>query len=712
MKRLVNIRISLLCVLGLIVGIISFHELLFGNYWPLAVFCAVVTISGIVLACFRRKECLCCLVVLLFVCVGFFNFMARYNARNQDSNASSLGNLTGRVTDIERNGAVSNVLYLEDCTFENSRVEGIVKTYIYDAGSYKTGDYVTIRGTLRNAYSVKDVIDSFDIRRNVYYELTEGTPLKIERGELTFGEKIRLYIYNVTQQYMPLNGDVAYALITGDRNSLDETKTEAFQNAGIVHLLVVSGLHVNFIVFIFGYLLQKLKVKEYIQLPILLVPLLFYAYICNYTPSILRAIIMTVCLYLSRIIHGRYDILTSLCWSTTIILLLQPEYLYDIGFQLSVMSVFGIATIYFRIDRALTRRKINRFLRRFISTVALSFSCVVSTLFFNAYYFSSVAMLGIVVNVLAIPMIFLSFVLTVVGLVPLVSRYAAWIADKIIFAVVYVAKGISDFDAVLPIKAIAAAMIITPILLFIVGGYVRLPKVPYWISVSICTVLLVLCLMTPYIPKSCENCVKVFFGYGDTIVVTTSTEGEAVLVGEFDDEYTLKQALKYVADKKVHSTKVFSTKFNNFDEELLQDILDCVDVSAIYKLDYSGNTAVENCVKDKFPIIQSFPNAVHGKSITVQSVYDGGLVGVVVKVNKISVALVTANGVKAGHFADLRQDVNYYIVNDDFGTYSDKNFTTLSLYQYDLNGNFGANKYGNFTITEKDDTINLSFRRN
>lgn len=712
MKKLVNIRIPLLCVLGLIVGIVSFHELLFGNFWPLLVFGVVVIVFGIVLACLKSKFWICCIIVLIFVGIGFFNFKLRYNYADQNSNASQDGVLSGRVTDIERNGKLSNVLYLEDCTFEDKSVKGVVKITTYNGAYYSTGDRVTFKGTLRNSYSIKDTIDSFDIRYKINYELTDGTSLKIEHGELTVDEKVRLYIYNVAKEYMPTNADVAYALITGDRNALDETKTEAFQAAGIIHLLVVSGLHVNFVVLIFGFLLQKLKIKEYIQLPILLVPLLFYAYICNYTPSIMRAIIMTVCLYLSRILHGRYDLLTSLFWAMTVILLLQPAYLYDIGFQLSSMSVFGIATVYLRINRALTHRKINRFLRRFISSVALSFSCVVATLFFNAYYFSSVALLGILINVIAIPMIFVSFVLTVVGLVPWVFHYAAWLSDKIIYAVVYVAKSISGLNVVLPIEAISAAMVITPILLYLVGGYVRLPKLPYWISTAVCSVLLVFCMVVQYIPKKCDNCVKVFFGYGDTIVVSTSNEGNAILLGEFDDEYVLKQALTYLGGKNINSVEVFSTHFNSCDNELLADIANTVKLSAIYKLDFSGNPTVENAFDKNLSIIQVLPNSVQGNDITVQSVYDGGLIGVVINIGNINVTLVTAQGVKASYFTNLRQDSDYYIVNDEIETYSDKNFATLSFYQNDLKGNFGANKYGNFTITEKDDTILLTFRRN
>lgn len=712
MKKLINARVSLLCVLGLIAGIISFHEFIFGNYWPLAIFCTVVVVGGIVFACLKRKAWICCIVILLFGCIGFFNFALRYDLRNQDSNKSQNGVLVGRVTDIEQNGNVSNVLYLENCVFEGNNVVGIVKVPVFDGGAYQTGDRVKIVGTLRNSYSIKDTIDSSDVRYNINYELTDGIPVQTEHGELTFDEKVRLYIYNVTKEYMPESGDVAYALITGDRNALDETKTEAFQSAGIIHLLVVSGLHVNFVVLIFGYVLQKLKVKEYIQLPILVVPLLFYAYICNFTPSILRAIIMTICLYLSRILHGRYDLLTSLFWAMTIILLLQPAYLYDVGFQLSVMSVFGIATVYFRIDRALRRRKLNRFLSKLISTMALSFSCVASTLFFNAYYFSSVALLGIVVNVIAIPMIFVSFVLTVVGLFPWVFHYVAWLADKIIFAVVFVAKGVSSLNLTLPVEAIAAAMVLSPILLFIVGGYVRLPKIPYRISVSVCSVLLAFCVLVSYIPQKCENSVKVFFGYGDTLVVATSAEGEVALVGEFDDEYVLKQAMNYVSAQKVRSATLYSTAFCNFDQTLLDDVTDVVGVDRIYKLDYSGNTEMEKLVGDEIPIVQVYPNAVYGRSIAVRPVYDGGLSGATVTVGEIKVALVTANAVKAEKFTELCPNANYYIVNYDLPIYSDKNLMTLSFYQNDLAGNFGANKYGNFTITQKDGTIQLSFRRN
>ena len=711
MKKLVNIRIPILCALGLIVGIVAFHEFLFENFWILIVACALVTVGGVVFACLKRKAWIYFLLILLFIAVGFFSFMLRYNSRNQGSNECPSGVLTGRVTDVERNGNPSNTLYLENCSFEGDKVRGVVKVYVYTGTKYNTGDKVVMRGTLRNTYSIKDTIDTSDVRNNVYYEFTDAYPLEIAQGKLKLDEKIRLYIYNVTQQYMPLCGDVAYALLTGDRNALDADKTQAFQAAGIIHLLVVSGLHVNFIVFVFGFLLNKLKLKEYVQLPILLVPLLFYAYICNFSPSILRAIIMTVCLYLSRILYGRYDLLTSLCWAVIVILLTQPLYLYDIGFQLSAMSVFGIATVYLRINRALARRKINRFFRWIISTMSLSFSCVVATLFFNAYYFKSVALLGIVVNVFAIPLVFVAFVLTIVGLLPWVFHYVAWLADKILFAVVYVAKAISSLNATLPLAAIAVAMVVTPILLYIVGGYVNLRKVSFSVAVAVCSLALVACMVKPFIPSSCNDSVKVFMGYNDTIVVATSRKGEAVFVGEFDDAYTLSQALKYVADKNIKSAQMYYVSFDNFNQEIFDSLTNTVDVSAVYALDFTDGVSKVDLATD-MPLVQAYPNALYGKDITVQTVFDSKLLGAVVKVGKISVALVTESGDKAIQFAYLRQDINYYIVKNQVEAFSDKNLATLSFYQNDLPGNFGANKYGNFTITEKDGTIRLNFRRN
>lgn len=144
---------------------------------------------------------------------------------------------------------------------------------------------------------------------------------------------------------------------------------------------------------------------------------------------------------------------------------------------------------------------------------------------------------------------------------------------------------------------------------------------------------------------------------------------------------------------------------------MVRQLCDAFDVARVYLLDSSGNTNVQNFLAERdIDTIRTLPNRRVGGNITIQPVYDGGLCAVVVKVGNITVANVVCDGVKAQNFAGLRSDIDYYLLREGESVYCDKNLPNLSVYQQNSPLNFGANKYGNFTIKEKDGNILLNFR--
>jgi hypothetical protein len=114
-------------------------------------------------------------------------------------------------------------------------------------------------------------------------------------------------------------------------------------------------------------------------------------------------------------------------------------------------------------------------------------------------------------------------------------------------------------------------------------------------------------------------------------------------------------------------------------------------------------------MEQNIPVIQVANNQKFGDAITVQSVYDGALTGAVVNVGDIPFAIVFGGEAQTNHFVDLICDVNFYVVESPTQRYFDNKFVTFSLYQDYCVTNYGANKYGNFTITQKDDRIIVNF---
>lgn len=86
------------------------------------------------------------------------------------------------------------------------------------------------------------------------------------------------------------------------------------------------------------------------------------------------------------------------------------------------------------------------------------------------------AVAGLVVNVVAIPLTLVAFVLCFAGLVPFLSQYVLAVGDRVLQAVSWVAQGASKLDASLNINTVAVAIPVFMLVLFAVGGFVRLGK--------------------------------------------------------------------------------------------------------------------------------------------------------------------------------------------------------------------------------------------
>ncbi len=712
MRRIVNFRPPLFCAIGLVLGILSFYEFLFGNFWFGIISAAIIVCIALFLFLSKSKVWLGVIAVLASLVLGYGLSHLNYALLNRNEANCATVTVTGRVCDLGRNGGGNNVVYLENCTDNNGvRYYGRIQTYIFD-GDVNVGEILTVCGTLNSVYPVKNKVDGFYLRNKIRYRLDTESILNRTDGRLSPDENVRKYIYDITAEYMPNNGGVLYALLTGDRNALSGDKENAFKSAGIIHTLAVSGLHVGFVTAMFCGVLRRFKLRPVAECAILLVPLVFYAYFCNFTPSVIRAIIMTVCSYLAKAFYGRYDMLNSLSWAVIIILLYAPFNLFDVGFQLSVLSVFGIATLYVAFNRAISKRINSRIFKRLLSSAAVSFSCSVATFFAMQFYFGYAPVVGVLLNIVIIPFVTLAFVLGWFGLIPWIFRYiliaADWILETV-SAAAELASGLSFATAAIPVLSLAIAVV--AVWLFIAGGYVNLRKVGKIAAHSVCAAALALCVCLSFVKSAPKSQVYVSYGYGSPVCAVTSANGQAAIIGDFSDKTAYMQAAKYLGKYKVTSCVLYLTDCNKTQTELLTDALNFLPINKAYKIDASFSGAVEELLKDyNIPLVTMFPNSTVGEDIKITSVYNGSLAAALVDTDGLTLAVLYGNKNNVLDFLSLDVASHIYVTDTAYKEFGDKGLVTLSRYQLPFAYNYGSNKYGTFTISKKGDKINIKFR--
>ena len=135
------------------------------------------------------------------------------------------------------------------------------------------------------------------------------------------------------------------AMVVGSRRMLTPQLREAYSKSGLAHLMAVSGLHLGIVMMVIGAILMPLLLLPYghiVRNVAIIVLVWLFAMVCGMSPSVVRAALMLSVLQLSLALSMRYDSLNTLCFTIFVMLIYRPDYLYDISFRLSVMTVLGI----------------------------------------------------------------------------------------------------------------------------------------------------------------------------------------------------------------------------------------------------------------------------------------------------------------------------------------------------------------------------------
>ncbi len=199
--------------------------------------------------------------------------------------------------------------------------------------------------------------------------------------------------------------DFIIALLLGDRTFLSEELRTTFSNAGVAHVLALSGLHVTIIMGIFLLILFPLKLIGFHILRYWIAILLIwaFAFFTGMSPSTVRACLMTTFVVAAMSMQRKYNPENALVASAFIILLVSPQSLFDIGLQLSFLCVGSI--LMFASQFNPVHRHYHPYLHSMLSAVLVSLIATVTTWVVISYYFNSVPLLFLPVNLCLLPLL-------------------------------------------------------------------------------------------------------------------------------------------------------------------------------------------------------------------------------------------------------------------------------------------------------------------
>ncbi|WP_306568624.1 ComEC/Rec2 family competence protein [Flavobacterium lindanitolerans] len=200
--------------------------------------------------------------------------------------------------------------------------------------------------------------------------------------------------------------NVAVALILGQQQDISPELMKDYQFAGAVHILSVSGLHVGCLMLFIGFLLSplpKTKTGNILRLAILLSFLWIFALIANFSPSVTRSVVMFSFVAVGKYARRKTNIYHTLLVSVFMILLFEPSFIFDVGFQLSYCALFFIVWLQ-PLFSSLWQPK-NKIGKYFWDILTVSLAAQMGTFPLSLYYFHQFPGLFFITNLLILPLL-------------------------------------------------------------------------------------------------------------------------------------------------------------------------------------------------------------------------------------------------------------------------------------------------------------------
>ncbi|NTW98469.1 MAG: DNA internalization-related competence protein ComEC/Rec2 [Geobacteraceae bacterium] len=228
---------------------------------------------------------------------------------------------------------------------------------------------------------------------------------------------------------------VLTALLIGDQRRIPPGLADAYTRAGVNHILSISGFHIGIIAaFITLLVIWFLTRFEYpalrwnvrrIAVLIAVPAMLVYLFLTGNAPATARSVIMLIVFAIALFVERERDSINTLLFAAFVLVVINPPTLFDVSFQLSFLSLWGILVAVPLIMK-FTAAVPSRWLRGIIQFISASVAASFVTLLPVLYIFNVASINGILTNFLIVPLLGYGAVLTGFIALPLVVLFPSF----------------------------------------------------------------------------------------------------------------------------------------------------------------------------------------------------------------------------------------------------------------------------------------------
>lgn len=329
-------------------------------------------------------------ILLIFVILLSFIRCNLPRSSIYDLNTASI---TGKLLEYKIDGnKMSFIIYNKEkvkCTYYiDSEIE---KNYLENINF---GVTIKVNGelsypqsnTIPNTFNYKNYL-----KHNNINFIMNVDKLEVVNNKTSILYKIKNKIYNYLKTFKSRN--YLFMFIVGNKNYLDDDVYDIYQKLGVSHIFAISGTHVGLLTTIIMNIFNKLKVVNKKHL-ILIIFLIFYSYITSFQPSIIRSVGLFILLYINKKYDFNIENIYILFLDISFMLLLNPNFLYNLGFIYSCTVSYSLI----KYSHLIKGRTITKILK--VSTIAFLFSLPISL--YNNY---EINLFTIFNNLIVVPII-------------------------------------------------------------------------------------------------------------------------------------------------------------------------------------------------------------------------------------------------------------------------------------------------------------------
>lgn len=319
-------------------------------------------------------------------------------------------------------------------------------------------------------------------RKGIYFQSYLPNFLKIaKRDDLTFAEKVKQRRLETLAKIDQTNlkkrsREFAKGIILADRTEMDQKTVRDFRDSGMMHILAISGTHMAIIFGVILLLLNFVVPPKYRRQKIIVALILIWSFavFIDFGNSVVRSCIMISTYYTFILLQRKTDLLHSMALAGFVILILNSNQLFEVGFQLSFAAVGGIYWFNQPILKYLPKAR-NKFQNFMLNVLSISLSAQLGTIPLVIYYFHQYSAVSIVANLVIIPFaeIVIVFSLLMVILISMSINFS-WLTsiyDGLITFTLKVIHLFADVDSLM--QRMIPLTLIEVLLLYLVFYFLR-----------------------------------------------------------------------------------------------------------------------------------------------------------------------------------------------------------------------------------------------